>query len=122
MEHSRHIIFKPDKWDFVAFMFAKEDHIPNNDPHLKQLRDELGCTITQTPGVMWGNFLHYIFPTFMSNYEHISLVLDGMIIPDQGLHTVDVDKMIKNMDKYDIQVMSPGIVGDTYEFIKNTEK
>ena len=103
-------------------MFAKEDCIPNNDPHLKQLRDKLGYTITQTPGVMWGNFLHYIFPTFMSNYEHISLVLYGMIIPDQGLHEVDVDKMIKNMAKYDIQVMSPGIVRGTWKSINNAEK
>ena len=92
VEHSRRTIFQPDKWDCVAFMFAKEDRIPNNDTHIKQLRDELGCTITRTPGVMWGNFLQYISPTFVSNYDHVALVLDDMFIPDQGLHAVDVEK------------------------------
>ena len=64
---------------------------------------------------MWGNFLQYIFPTFVSNYDHIALVLDYMFIPYQGLHEVDVEDMIKNMAKYDIQVMSPGIVRGTWK-------
>ena len=68
------------------------------------------------------NFLQYIFPTFVSNYDHIALVLYDMFIPDQVLHVVDVDKMIKNMSKYNIQVMHPGIVGDTWESINNAEK
>ena len=76
-------------------MFSKEDLTPNNDPHIKQLRDDFGCMITQTQGVMWEKFLQYIFPTFVSNYDHIALVLYDMFIPDQVLHVVDVDKMIK---------------------------
>ena len=102
-------------------MFSKEDLTPNNDPHIKQLRDDFGCMITQTQGVMWEIFLQYIFPTFVSNYDHIALVLYDMFIPDQVLHVLDVDKMIKNMSKYNIQVMSPGKVGDTWESIKNAE-
>ena len=58
----------------------------------------------------------------MSNYDHVALVLDDMFIPDQGLHAVDVDKMIENMAKYDIQVMSPGIVRGTWKSINNAEK
>jgi hypothetical protein len=122
VEHARRTIFKPAKWDCVAFMFAKENRISDDDPHLHRLQDELGCTIVRTPGVMWGTFLQYVSPTFVSNYDHVALVLDDMFIPDQGPHAVDVNKMIRNMAKHDIQVMSPGIVGDTYKLIENAEK
>ena len=53
----------------------------------------------------------------MSNYDYKALVLDDLLIPDKGKHPVNINKMIKNMEKHDIHVMTPGIVGDTYGFI-----
>jgi hypothetical protein len=114
VEHSRRTVFKPDEWDCVGFMYAKEDRIPDDDPHLRRLIDELGCVIIRAPGTMWGDFLQYITPIFVSNYEYIALVLDDIFIPDRGPHAVDANKMLENMKKHDIHVMTPGIVGDTY--------
>ena len=94
-------------------MFAKEDRIPDDDKHLRTLIDELGCTIPRTPGSMWGDFLQFITPTFVSNYEYVALVLDAIFIPDQGPHKVNATKMIENMEKHDIHVMQPGMVGDS---------
>lgn len=94
-------------------MFAKEDRIPDDDKHLRTLIDELGCTIPRTPGSMWGDFLQFITPTFVSNYEYVALVLDAIFIPDQGPHKVNATKVIENMEKHDIHVMQPGMVGDS---------
>jgi len=114
VEHARRNIFKPDTFDCIAFMFSKEDRIPDNNAFLISLQNELGCSISRTPGLMWGDFLQFISPTFVSNYDYVALVLDDVFIPNQGPHAVDANKMIENMKQYDIQVMSPGLVGDTY--------
>jgi hypothetical protein len=117
VEHARRTIFKPDKWDCIAFLIADEEHIPDDDPILRGLQDELDCTIPRTPGSMlWGDYLQFITPTLVSNYDYFALVLDDIFIPDRGPNPVDADKMLENMETYDIQVMSPGIVGDTWKY------
>ena len=50
VEHSRRTTFNPDEWDCVAFMFVKEDLIPDEDPRLRNLIDELGCSVPRRPG------------------------------------------------------------------------
>lgn len=122
VEHSRRHIFKAEKWDCIAFMFAKEDHIPNNDTHLQQLRDDQNCTILRMPKLMWGDFLQIITPTFISSYEYITVVLDDIFIPDRGPHAVNADVMIDNMKSYNIQVMSPAVVGDSHNYIGKAKK
>ncbi len=112
VEHSRRNVFKKEEWDCVAFMFGTEERIPDNDEYLITLRDELGCSISRTPGVQWGNFLQFVTPTFVSNYDYVALVLDDIFIPDRGKGIVNPNKMIENMKKFSIDVMSPSIVAD----------
>ncbi len=111
VEHSRRTAFKPDEWDCVGFMFAKEDRIPDDDPHLRRLIDELGCAIPRTPGLFWGDFLQFITPTFVANYDYIALHLDDIFIPDQGPNKFNSTKFLDTMKKHDIDIMQPGMIG-----------
>lgn len=117
INHSRSTSFPNKNWDCLIFMYAKEDLIPDDDEHLRNLQDNLGCTVPRTPGMFWGTFLQFITPTLVSNYDYVALVLDDVFIPNQGKQAVNIDAMIDNMEKHDVHVMSPGVVGDTYKFI-----
>ena len=101
-------------------MFAKEDRIPDDNPHLLNLKEELGCTIPRMPGTYWGDFLHYITPTFVQNYEYLALVLDDIFFPVQGEDAVNATKLIQNMQVHDIDVIQPGIVADTHGYIQRS--
>ncbi len=118
VEHSRRNIFKPKKWDCVAFLSGVGgDKIPDDEEFLVTLRDELGCSISRPNGVVawdWGTFLQFITPTFVSNYDYVALVLDDVFIPDRGNRAIDPKKMIQDMEKYGIDVMSPSILGDSH--------
>ena len=118
VEHSRRNVFKPGEWDCVAFMFGKGERIPDDDKHLSILRDELNCSISRSSHMTWdwGTFLQYISPTFVSNYDYVALVLDDMFIPDRGERKVDPTKLIGQMKKHNIDVMSPSIMGDSHGF------
>jgi len=116
VKHSRKTSFIKDEWDCVVFMYAFEDSIPEDHEILKALRDELDCSIPRMPGVMWGNFLQFITPTFADNYDYVALILDDVFLPDRGDHKVDPGKLIEEMKANKIAVMSPGIVSDTYKF------
>ncbi len=120
VEHARRHVFKPDEWDCVAFMFAREDRIPDDDHHLINLKEELGCTIIRKPGTFWGDFLQFIVPTFVNNYEYLALVLDDIFFPVQGEDIVNVTKLIQNMQVHDVDVIQPGIVGDTHGYIQRS--
>eukprot|EP00581_Thalassiosira_minuscula_P004456 CAMPEP_0183736968 /NCGR_PEP_ID=MMETSP0737-20130205/50722_1 /TAXON_ID=385413 /ORGANISM="Thalassiosira miniscula, Strain CCMP1093" /LENGTH=338 /DNA_ID=CAMNT_0025971131 /DNA_START=58 /DNA_END=1074 /DNA_ORIENTATION=- len=121
--HARRRIFKADdNWNCVAFMFAKEDRIPDDNKHLRNLVDELGCSIPRTPGVFWGDFLQFLTPTFINNYEFISLVLDDMFIPHQGDYAVDVNKLLQKMQTHKLDVIAPGIVGESHGYLDRAQK
>ena len=117
VEHSRRTAFKPDEWDCVGFMFAKEDRIPDDDPHLRRLIDELGCAIPRTPGLFWGDFLQFITPTFVANYDYIALHLDDIFIPDQGPNKFNSTEFLDTMKKHDIGIMQPGMIGDSRQIL-----
>jgi len=122
VEDSRRNIFQSSKgWDCIAFMFALEETIPDNDMHLKNLRDELKCTILRRPGFHWGDYLQLLAPPFVSSYDYLALVLDDMFIPHQGENAVDADVLIQRMQTHDIDVISPGVVEDTHNFIGMAE-
>ena len=120
VENARRNVFKPNEWDCVAFMFAKEDRIPDDNPHLLNLKEELGCTIPRMPGTHWGDFLHYIIPTFVQNYEYLAIVLDDIFFSVQGEDAVNATKLIQNMQIHDIDVIQPGIVGDSHGYIQRS--
>jgi len=122
INHSRDTAFPKDEWDCLVYMYAKEDTVPDDDIHLRNLRDKLGCTVPRTPGVMWVTFLQFITPTLVANYDYIALVLDDVMIPNKGEYAVDPKRMIENMEAHGIQVMTPGIVGDTHGFIQSAEE
>lgn len=114
VEHARQKIFSKDKWDCIAFMYSKEDRISDDNTHLQHLKGELGCSISRTPGLFWGDFLHFVSPTLVSNYDYVSIVLDDVFIPHKGEHSVDALEMLGKMEKYGINVLSPGIINDTF--------
>mmetsp|Transcript_25963 Transcript_25963/g.32677 ORF Transcript_25963/g.32677 Transcript_25963/m.32677 type:complete len:344 (+) Transcript_25963:65-1096(+) len=122
INHSRITAFPKEDWDCLIFMYVKEDHISDDDIHLINLRENLGCTVPRTPGMLWGTFLQFITPTLVANYDYIALVLDDVFIPNQGKHPVNIDKMVKTMEERDIHVMTPGIIGDTYGFINKAQE
>lgn len=117
VEYARRNIFPSHTWDCVAFMFAPEYMIPDSNVHLRTLIDELGCTIPRTPGIFWGHFLQYLLPTFTSKYDYIAIVLDDIFMPDRGENAVNATKLIESMQKFDIDVITPAILGDTYNSI-----
>ena len=114
VEHARRAVFKPDTWDCIGFMYAKEDRIPDDDPHLRALIDDLGCTVPRTPGIFWGDYLQFITPTLVDNYDYVALVLDDIYFPAEGPTAVNATKLIEKMETYDVDVMQPAITGDTY--------
>lgn len=116
IEHSRRTAFKQDEWDCVIFMYAVEDKIANENEHLKNLQKELGCSVPRMPGVAWGDFLQFLTPTFVDNYDYIALVLDDMFIPDQGDHPFDAAKLIEQMKENNIDIISPAVIADTWNF------
>ncbi len=120
IEHSRRTAFKPDEWDCIGFMFAKEDRIPDDDPHLRRLIDELGCAIPRTPGIAWGDFLQFITPTFVANYDYIALHLDDIFIPDQGPNKFNSTEFLDTMKKHDIGIMQPGMIGDSRNIVPDS--
>mmetsp|Transcript_12594 Transcript_12594/g.15974 ORF Transcript_12594/g.15974 Transcript_12594/m.15974 type:complete len:355 (+) Transcript_12594:56-1120(+) len=122
IHHSRHTSFPKDQWDCLVYMYAKEDEVPDDDEHLRSLRDKLGCTVPRTPGVQWVTFLQFITPTLVANYDYIALILDDVMIPNKGEYAVDPKRMIENMENHNIQVMTPGIVGDTHRFVQTAEE
>mmetsp|Transcript_8542 Transcript_8542/g.23965 ORF Transcript_8542/g.23965 Transcript_8542/m.23965 type:complete len:352 (-) Transcript_8542:300-1355(-) len=114
VEHSRRNIFRKNNWDCIAFMYSKEDQVADDNIHLRHLKDELGCSISRIPGLFWGDFLHFVSPTLVSNYDYVSIVLDDVFIPHQGEHRVDTVDMIEKMKEYNIDVLSPGTINDTF--------
>lgn len=122
IEHSRRSVFKPQEWDCIIFMFVEEDVVPNDDQHLIRLQNELSCSVSRKPGIHWGDFLQFITPTFVSNYDYFALVLDDMFIPDRGQYAVDAMKMIETMEHHDIQVMSPAVHGEHHGQIENLNR
>merc|ERR1712194_553334 len=121
IEHAIRHVFKPDEWDCVAYMFAKEDRIPDNNTRLQRMRDELGCNIIRRPGLFWGDYLQLIAPVFVSNYDYITISLDDVFMPTQGRYPVNATRMIQSMQTHDIDVISPGIIGDTHNQIKKAK-
>jgi hypothetical protein len=122
VEHARRNVFQPDEWECVAFMFAKENRIPDENEHFRRLQDDLQCIIPRTPGIHWGDFLQFMIPLFTSKFDYIALVLDDIFMPIQGKNAVSATKLIERMKKYDIDVIQPGIVGDTRYFINRTKE
>lgn len=122
VEHARRNIFKPDEWDCLAFMFAKEDRIPKNNTHLMTLQNELQCVIPRTPGIFWGDFLQFMVPVFTNHFDYIALVLDDIFMPIQGPYAVNATKLIERMETYHIDAIQPGIVGDTHNYIQHSKK
>jgi len=121
VEHYRRYIFTSDKWDCVAFMFADEELIPDTNPHLRNLVDELECSVPRTPGVQWGSFLQFITPTFVSHYDHIAIVLDDVFMPHKGLYAIKPDIMLKKMGEHGLGVIQPGIIGDTWNRLQKAK-
>lgn len=118
VEHNRRKIFKPDEWDCVAFMFANGEEIPDDDVHLKHLKDdELACTVVRKPGQHWGDFLQYITPVFVSNYDYVALVLDDVFMPHDGQYAVNTTKLIERMQDHNVASIQPGMVGPTHDFM-----
>mmetsp|Transcript_18480 Transcript_18480/g.26015 ORF Transcript_18480/g.26015 Transcript_18480/m.26015 type:complete len:371 (-) Transcript_18480:365-1477(-) len=118
--NTRRHVFKPDEWDCVAFMFAKEDRIPDGNKHLVTLRNELNCTVPRTPGLHWGDFLQFVTPTFVNNYEYVALVLDDIFFHVRGSGAVKPEKLIENMQAHNLDVIQPGIIGDSHSFIEKS--
>ncbi len=108
INHSRSTAFPQKEWDCIVYMYATESEVGDDDIHLRNLRDNHGCTVPRTPGVMWVTFLQFITPTLVANYDYIALVLDDVMIPNKGEYAVDTKKMIKKMKDHDIQVLTPG--------------
>jgi len=117
IEHARKRVFTPDKWDCIAHMVSKEDTVPDDDPHLRALIDELDCSVPRTPALYWGDLLQFITPTLVSKYEYIALVLDDMFIPHEGERAFDANLFVERMKKYNIGVMQPAVDNDTWNTI-----
>jgi hypothetical protein len=60
--------------------------------------------------------------TFCKLLLLITIVLDDNFIPDRGPHAVNADVMIDNMKSYEIQVISPAVVGDSHNSIGKAKK
>jgi hypothetical protein len=117
VKHSRATSFVKGEWDCVVFMFAYEDTIPEDDETLIQLKDEYECSVPRMPGIMWGDFLQFMIPTFVDNYDYVALLLDDIFLPDKGDNKFDPSKLIQRMEANNITVMSPGIVGDSHNVL-----
>ncbi len=70
---------------------------------------------------MWGDFLQFVTPSYVSHYEYVAIVLDDIFLPDQGPNKFNATKMISDMETYAIDVMQPGTVGDTWNILKHAK-
>jgi len=113
VELSRQNVFSTEEWGCILFMFAPEDTIPDENPYLTAIR-YLGCDVVRTPRVQWGVFLQYVSPVFVKKFEKIAIVLDDIFIPTTGKNPMSITKLMDSMDKWNISVMTPGVVGDTH--------
>lgn len=41
-------------------------------------------------------------------------MLDDVFVPHNGVHSVDAMELLEKMEKYDIDVLSPGTINDTF--------
>jgi len=120
MEHARRNIFSRDKWDCIAFMISNEEEVPNDDPYLRALQDELKCSVPRTPFLHWGDLLHFITPTLVSNYNYVGLLLDDIFIPHEGEKAFKPDVLLERMKRYNIGSIQPSVENDTLGTIKTS--
>ena len=92
------------------------DDVDDEDEHMTSLQGELECTISRPSGETRGDFLQYITPTFVSNYDYVSLVLGDIFVPDRGPRAINAKSLLEQMQTHDVQIMSPSILGDTHGF------
>ena len=114
VEHNRRHIFKKDSWDCVIFNVATDELIPDSNDYIQKLQDELECSIIKKPGSHWGDFLMFVLPSFVSNYEYVTILLDDIYFPNEGKMALQPDKVIDKMKEMNLGSMQPVIVGDTW--------
>ena len=74
------------------------------------------------PGMMWGDFLHFVPPILAANYRHIALVLDDVFAPDTGPYAVNTTELISKMGKHHIEVISPLILNGATDLRKMVKR
>ncbi|GFH55556.1 hypothetical protein CTEN210_12032 [Chaetoceros tenuissimus] len=114
VEHNRRHIFKKDSWDCVIFSVATDELIPESNDYIQKLQNELECSIIRKPGSHWGDFLMFVLPSFVSNYEYVTILLDDIYFPSEGKMALQPDKVIEKMKELNLGSMQPLIKGDTY--------
>ena len=117
VEHNRRHIFKVDSWDCIIFNVATDEMIPDSNEYLTKLENELECSIVRKPGSHWGDFLMFVLPSFVSNYEYVTLLLDDIYLPSEGSMALDPDAVIQKMKELNIGSMQPVIINGSYYII-----
>lgn len=115
-ENLRHMVFAkvhhmPD-WTCLAFMYVDETIIPDSHPDMIALRDKADCTVIRTPNVQWGNFLQYLPPALVDQYQHVAILLDDIFLPDRGPRPVNVTQLLDTMEQYNLDSIQPAVRGD----------
>ena len=114
VEHNRRHIFKSDSWDCIIFNVATDEMIPDSNDYIQKLQDELECSIIRKPGSHWGDFLMFVLPSFVSNYEYVTILLDDVYFPSEGKRALQPNKVVEKMKELNIGSMQPLVRGDTY--------
>jgi len=97
-------------WACIAFMHVREDVIADDQQILVKLKEE-GCNVIRTPDVHWGVFIQYLSPVLVSHYKHIALLLDDVLLPKIGPLSIDVPRLLHEMEEFDLSVISPAVGG-----------
>ena len=120
--HNRHHIFTDDEWDCTVFTIATDQDIPKDNEVLSRLKNELNCSITRMPKADIGDFLQYVNPTFVNNYEYVSLLSDSIFFPIEGEMALKPSKVIEKMKELDIGSMQPMIKSGVHHVSKFIEE
>lgn len=120
--HNRHHIFTDDEWDCAVFTIATDQDIPKDNEFLSRLKNELNCSITRMPTAHFGDFLLYVNPTFVNNYDYVTLVSDSVYFPIEGKMALKPSKVIEKMKELDIGSMQPMIKSGVHHVSKFIEE
>eukprot|EP01134_Creolimax_fragrantissima_P004762 CFRG4762T1 len=106
-------------WDCIVMVYADDAQL--SDSSLEIFNANNRCTVQRMVGLKWGEFLRMIPPPLTRQYANLAIVLDDVFAPFIGPHAVKVPKLLDNMKKYNLGVISPAIIGSAWSSMKARE-
>jgi hypothetical protein len=110
----QHHFADPAEWQCVAMLYAHEPAFRAAIEASVRARNSSGCAILSWRHALWGQTLHLIRPRIVRRFEHVALLLDDVVLPASGPLAVSVPRLLRQMRRFDMHVISPAVHGAHY--------